>query len=194
MEVKLKMKVKNVPLLTTKEVRASKISKSSITKLCKEGTLERVSRGVYLNHNSKKDLPIEYEDLFYTVMSIKHGVICLISALSYYDLTEEIPRKFWIAIPANKKPLARDNIKFIRLRNYELGIKTINISGVKVNIYDVERTIVDSFRFLSIETAIKALKEYFKTNPKPDISKLLNYSRILRVNIKPYIEVLTINA
>lgn len=190
--MKEKKPMKDTPLITTSEAVKEHISKNKLSRLCHNGDIERVSRGVYFNPASTKELPIEYEDLFYTVLSIKHGVICLISALSYYDLTDEIPRKHWIAIPAANRPLDRSNIKFIRFRNHSLGLTIINVSGVEVKIYDKERTIIDSFRFLPVETAVKALKRYFSgTDIKVD--KLLEYAKILRVKIRPYIEAVTIN-
>ena len=60
-------------------------------------------------------------------------------------------------------------------------------------IYDLERTLVDAFRLLSVEAAIKALKEAFgpQRKQKPDLKKLADYAKILRVKIDPYLLMVT---
>ena len=73
------------------------------------------------------------------------------------------------------------------MRNIETGVTSIKIGSEQVAIFDIERTIIDSFRFLSKEIAIKALKEAVKTGYKIDLRKIERYSKKLRVNIDPYI-------
>jgi hypothetical protein len=60
-------------------------------------------------------------------------------------------------------------------------------------IFDQERTVIDSFRFLSRELAIKALKIYLQKTPthNPNFKKLSSYSEKLRYDISPYIEAIT---
>lgn len=74
------------------------------------------------------------------------------------------------------------------MRNVELGRQEIQIGGSRVAIFDRERCVIDAFRYLSQEIAIKALKAYlFESSEKPDLHKLSNYSRLLRVNIEHYL-------
>ena len=47
------------------------------------------------------------------------------------------------------------------MRNIDIGVNTIKMAGFKVKIFDKERTIIDSFRLLDFETAMKALKNIF---------------------------------
>ncbi|MBC7476371.1 MAG: type IV toxin-antitoxin system AbiEi family antitoxin domain-containing protein, partial [Candidatus Sericytochromatia bacterium] len=70
------------------------LNRTDINRLCNQKKIERVARGIYINSNEAENIPFEFSDLFYTVLSIKHGVIFGLSALSYYGLTDEIPRKF----------------------------------------------------------------------------------------------------
>jgi len=50
------------------------------------------------------------------------------------------------------------------------------------------RCVIDAFRYLSKEIAIKALKKYFQsTHFKPNPKKLGIYAKALRVNITLYI-------
>jgi len=74
------------------------------------------------------------------------------------------------------------------MRNIDLGKKDIAIGEYNVQIFDRERCIVDAFRYLSKEIAIKALQRYFQsTTGRPDQKKLGAYAKALRVNITPYI-------
>lgn len=181
----------NKAIITSKEAKRANISSSSLSRLSTSGRIVRVARVVYLNPYSTKQLPIAIEDLIYSVKSVRNGAICLISALSYYNLTNEIPREHWISIPPNSNPIKRRNIRFVKFPDYELGLKTIKIKGISVKIYDEEITIVDSFKYLSLETAIEALEKYFRKKQSPDIGKLKEYARIRNIDISKYIQELS---
>ena len=100
----------------------------------------------------------EIADLAEAAYLIPDSAICLLSALAIYGLTEEIPRQHWIAIRHGTSAIRNHQIKIIRLRNMELGKIRIQLGGMTVSIFDRERTVVDAFRLLSPEIAIKALK------------------------------------
>lgn len=128
-----------------------------------------------------------------TAQSIPKGIICLISALNYYGLTQEIQRQFWIAVPHASKAPKRPKTKIVRMRNATLGKKTLVVGEYRTFIFDRERCVVDAFRYLSKEAALRSLREYLKPTEqhKPDLSKLARYAKALRVEIIPYIEALT---
>ena len=79
------------------------------------------------------------------------------------------------------------------MRNISLGQTEIRIGESILKIFDRERTVVDSFRYLSKEVAIKALQNYLRPTKqtKPDIKKLMAYAKKLHVNLEPYILTLT---
>ncbi len=159
-----------------------------------KGQIEKVQRGMYKIKNLDFDSEFEWEDLAMTTLSIPNGVICLISALCYYGLTDEIMREFWIAIPHATTSPSRENTRIIRMRNLSLGKTSVKIGSRKIKIFDRERTIVDAFRYLDKEIALKALQTYLKSGKerKPDIDKLLRYAKRLRVNLTPYISAFTL--
>ena len=82
---------------------------------------------------------------------------------------------------------------FVRFRNMSPGKTTLKLRGAEIQIFNRERTIVDSFRHLSVETAIKSLKEGLKGrgNRKVSIRKLQQYAKKRHVNLTPYILTLT---
>lgn len=124
---------------------------------------------------------------------VNGGIVCLLSALAIYELTDEIPRQHWIGVRHGTDAVGNPNLKIIRFRNLELGKTTIELDGVTVSIFDRERTIVDSFRLLSREIAIKALKIALAQtgHQKLDLIKLQAYAKKLRVNIDPYLITVT---
>ncbi|MBN1216416.1 MAG: type IV toxin-antitoxin system AbiEi family antitoxin domain-containing protein [Candidatus Lokiarchaeota archaeon] len=175
---------------TVKEAEKEGVSRQVLSILCKKGHLERIARGIYrsVNFEFSDEYNIIFEELFKNALAIKNGIICLISALSYYDLTDEIPREHWIAIPNSQKVKKMPNVRFVRMRNITLGVITIKVGQYKVKIFDRERCIIDAFRYLSKEIAIKAIKAYFESKEiEKSISKLSKYAEQLRINIKPYI-------
>lgn len=161
---------------------------------CKKGQIEKVCRGMYKIKDLDFESAFEWEDLAVTVLSIPNGVICLISALCYYGLTDEIMREFWIAVPHATTAPSRKNARIVRMRNISFGQITVKIGSQKIRIFDRERTVVDSFRYLDRETALKALQAYLKADKerKPNIDKLLRYAKKLRVDLHPYISAFTL--
>lgn len=159
----------------------------------KTGLLERIRRGVYRGTEAPTSNSIQWGDLIDAIQTIPGGTVCLISALSIYGLTEEIPRQHWIAVKHETSIKAPRPIKIIRYRNMSLGRTEITIDGARIPIFDRERTIVDAFRQLSREAAIKALKMAFspRANEKIDLIKLENYAKQLRVPIEPYLQMVT---
>lgn len=176
------------------EGRKAGIPSRMLVYFCAKGQIERISKGIYKINHLDFDAEFEWEDLVITALSIPKGVICLISALYYYGLTDEIMREFWIAIPHATTSPARENAHIVRMRNISLGQTTIKIGSQTLKIFDRERTVVDSFRYLDKETALKALQAYLKTNKerKPDIDKLLKYAKKLRIDLISYISAFTL--
>ena len=151
-----------------------------------------MERGLYCNVKKPPKIDFKWEDLVYTVLSILNGVITGISALDICDLTDEIPRFHWIAIPNNTSIGFRPSVTAIRTRNHQLGLSSIKIGNVEVPIYEKEQILPEAFKLLSRETAIKAFKEAFSSQKKcPNVDKFVDYSKKLRINMIPYIEVVT---
>src|ERR1700730_2801149 len=80
------------PVFTAAEARAAGIPSRMLAHFCKKGIIERVTRGVYKGSQAKIEVDFQWEDLALVTMGIPNGVICLISALCYYGLTDQIKR------------------------------------------------------------------------------------------------------
>jgi predicted transcriptional regulator of viral defense system len=183
----------NKPFFTSKEAQERGVHPAVLAHYVKTGHLRRVQRGVYQKAGYTESSMFRWEDLIEAVYSTKGGVICLISALGVYDLTEEMPRQHWIAVRHDTSSRKNHHCKIVRLRNMELGKTEVILEGLKVAIFDRERTVVDAFRLLSRETAIKALRAALAQGGKNrlDVIKLQMYAERLRVNIAPYLMSIT---
>jgi predicted transcriptional regulator of viral defense system len=179
----------NTPYFTSRGARAIGVSAAVLSHYVKTGQLKRISRGVFQGVHYQNPSSFRWNDLVQAVCSIPGGAVCLISALAVYDLTEEIPRQHWIAIRHGTSAKSNRQIKISRFRNLELGKTDIELEGVSIPIFDRERTIVDAFRLLSPEIAIKALQMALAKGKKNrlDLLKLEAYSKKLRFNITPYL-------
>ena len=173
---------------TSKEVLALGVKIAALHYYIKKGVVKRIRRGVYQSSTCRNPT-FQWRDLIEAVISVSGGVVCLISALAIYELTEEIPRQHWIAVNNTTSIKKNREIRFTRLRNMDLGATHIDLEGVSVPIFDRERTIVDSFRLLSRETAIKALKMGLlqKGSKRINLVKLQEYAKKLRVDITDFL-------
>lgn len=178
----------NVPFFTAADAEKQNVPRHALAYLVKRGTLERIYPGTFRFSEYEPEVEVQWENLALVAASIPDSVICLISALCYYDLTDQIMREIWIAVPHESYPPKRPNTRIVRMRNIELGRIEITLGEYKVYIFDRERCVVDAFRYLSKEIAIKAIQRYFQnTGHKPNPKKLGLYAKKLRVNITPYI-------
>lgn len=179
---------------TSKEAHQLGVSSATLAYYVKNGELVRIGHGIYRGVNAPVTADFRYEDLIEAVLRTKNGVICLITALILYELTDEMPSQHWIAISHDTIHRYTPPTRIVRMRNVTLGKTTIKIDNIILPIFDRERTIVDAFRYLGRETALKALRDalHLKGPKKISIAKLMQYAKQLRVNIDPYILAMTL--
>lgn len=180
-------------ILRTAEAIALGIHPTYLYKLRNEGIVESLGRGVF-RLVSMPDF--SKPDLILAAKRIPQGIICLISALSYYELTTQIPHFIYIALPRSSR-LPQTDYPPLRCfwyskNTYEKGVETIVIDGVHVKIYNIEKTLADCLKFrqkIGMDIVLEALKEYWRRG-KTDLDKLYNFAKICRVEkiLQPIIE------
>jgi len=155
--------------------------------------LEVVSRGVYRLADSS---PLGNPDLVTVATRIPGGVICLISALAFHELTTQIPHEVHVALPrgAEKPRLDHPPIKTYRFtgESFTEGVETQELDGVSVRIYSPEKTLADCFKFrnkVGLDTAVEAVR-FYRERRHIKVDDLMRYAEICRVNkiIRPYLE------
>jgi predicted transcriptional regulator of viral defense system len=159
------------------------------------GTVEPLARGVY----RLADDPAPTDpDLVTVAAKVPRGVIYLISALAFHEMTTQIPHEVWIAVPRNSEPprLEYPPLRVVRLSQapYEAGIETHKLDGVSVKVYSREKTLADCFKHrneIGLDTVLEAVRLY-KARGRVHVDAILRYAAICRVaNVaRPYLEAL----
>jgi predicted transcriptional regulator of viral defense system len=162
-----------------------------------QGILVRISRGLYRLADAS---PPGNPDLVTVAIRLPKAVICLISALDYYNLTEQIPHFVYVALPQDAELPRIDHpplqIIWPSKKIYEVGIQEVILDNTPVKIYDPEKTITDCFKYrnkFGLDVAIDAIQRYFEQpTKKQNLNALMKYAKLNRVEkiITPYIETL----
>ena len=182
-------------VLKTSEILKSGIHTSTLYSLVKKGKLERISRGVYCLADNP---PLSNPDLMLIAKRIPKGVICLLSALSFHDITTHIPHEIHIALSSGSEEprLKYPPIRTFRFSNKAFieGIQIHRIDRVMIKVYSPEKTLADCFKFrntIGLDTAIEALKLY-RDRRDMKIDELMHFAKICRVTkiMRPYLEAL----
>lgn len=155
--------------------------------------VEPISRGVY--RLASLD-PLTHPDLVTVALRVPQGVLCLISALSFHELTTQVPHAIDVALERGKtKPrLDYPPTRFVWFSGpaFHDGIETHKLDGVAVRIYDPEKTLVDIFRYrnqIGMDVALEALR-FWRERRKRKLDVLLKYARMRHVEraMRAYLE------
>lgn len=180
-------------VLRTAEAIRQSIHPRTIYEMRDSGLIEPISWGLYRLSSLP---PLSAPDLASVSLQVPGGVICLISALAFHDITTQVPHEVYIALqhgstrPKIEHPPVR--IFWLSGKAFSEGIETRMIDDIQVRVYSPEKTIADCFKYrnkIGLDVALESLKLYLQLKKK-DINKLVHYSRICRVEkvILPYIE------
>jgi len=159
------------------------------------GMLEMLSRGVYRLAGNP---PLGNPDLVTVAARVPKGVVCLISALAFHEITTQIPHEVHIALPrgAEEPRLSYPPIKTYRFTGnaYTEGVEKYQLDGVTVSIYTPEKTLADCFKFrtrVGLDTAVEAVRLYCERK-QIQVDEIVHYADICRVKkiIRPYLEAL----
>ncbi len=152
-----------------------------------------ISRGVFRLSGSP---PLSNPDLVTVTTRVPSGVICLISALAFYELTTQIPHDVHVALPrgAEEPRLDYPPIKTYRFigEAFTAGVDVHDLDGIGVRIYNPEKTLADCFKFrnkVGLDTVIEAIR-FYRERRSINVDDLLHYATICRVSkiMRPYLE------
>ncbi|WEO65086.1 type IV toxin-antitoxin system AbiEi family antitoxin domain-containing protein [Rhizobium rhizogenes] len=137
----------STPIVRAYELRKAGIDGKTISRAVHNGELIRISRGLYQCAGSEVD---SEQALAEAAKLVPKGVIAMVSALAFHGLTDQMPRKIWIAISAKDwaPSPSYPPIRIVELRDkyMQQGIEHHRISGVNVPIFSVPKTLADIFR------------------------------------------------
>jgi len=183
------------------------ITATTVSRMEKAGELIRLGRGLY----QLPDAPASaHHDLAIVAKAVPTGVVCLVSALAFHELTDVIPSRVWIAIgPKDRKPsLTYPALQIVRfsLAHMKSGIERHVIDGVDVSITTPARTIVDLFRYRQSQgrrfksspglgVALEGLREALRKR-KATPAEIARCAAEMGewIDMRPYLEAMTANA
>jgi predicted transcriptional regulator of viral defense system len=169
------------------------IPHSYLSRLTRQGLLQRIERGVYV----LPDAPITtHHSLAEAATRVPNGVVCLLSALNFHQLTTQTSFEIWLAIgnKAWKPQVEALPLRFVRFSGpaYTEGIEVYTVDGVPVKIYEEAKTVADCFKYrhkIGLDLCLEALRNGLRRR-KFSVDQLSHFAKICRVHniIKPYIE------
>jgi predicted transcriptional regulator of viral defense system len=177
---------------TAKAIQAG-IHPRVLYQLRDENLLEQLSRGVYRLTDQEA---VSDPDLVIVATRISKAVICLVSALSFHEMTTQIPHTVSVALPRGSDTPRIDYppISIHRFSKEALltGITVHRIDNVSVKIYSPEKNLVDCFKFrnkIGMDVVLEALK-FYKGRREFKLGEILKYAKICRVEkiMRPYLE------
>jgi predicted transcriptional regulator of viral defense system len=188
--------VRRTGVLRPRDLDADGIPREYLRRLLNEGLLERTGRGLYLIAGSK---PTPNHTLAEACKRIPHGVVCLLSALRFHELTTQAPFEVWLAIDekARQPKVDYPPMRIVRFsgKALEFGVQEHRIEGVAVRVCSPAKTIADCFKYRNktgLDVALEALRDCWKQR-RTTMDELLAAAEVCRVAnvMRPYLESLT---
>ncbi len=181
-------------ILPSRQLEGMGLFRMDLRAAVSEGLIERVTPGIY--RRADADVT-ENHSLVEASERVPSGVICLLSALRFHELTTQAPPKIWIAVPRRswipKGPMLR--VLQFAPGSMRTGIEEHEIEGRVVRVTSIARTVADCFKFRSkvgLDVAIEALREARRMR-RCSVDEIMAQARVCRVAnvIRPYLEALS---
>lgn len=180
-------------ILRTRDALRKGIHPRTIYALRDDGRLERLSRGLYRLTAASS---LENPDLVAVALRVPHGVVCLLSALAFHELTTQIPHEVYLAIARGAEAPRIDDPPvrtfWFSGRSFTAGVEVHRLDGAPVRVYSREKTIADCFRYrnkIGLDACLEAIR-FYKQQGKVNVDALLQYARLRGVarGLTPYLE------
>ena len=168
------------------------LPRTYLSRLVEEGLLERVGYGLYSLSGGDFNEAQSWSEV---AVKAPKGVLCLLSALAFHELTTQNPFEVWLAVPRDAH---RPKIEFVQARVfrfaprvYEAGIETHAISGVEVKVYSAAKTVADCFYYQStvgLDVALEAMRDAWRKR-KATMDELYHFAEVRNIKNKmlPYL-------
>jgi predicted transcriptional regulator of viral defense system len=182
-------------IVRPRDIEAIGFPRQYLVRLHRRGKVNRPSRGIYTLPDANVT---EWHSYAEVAKRLPEGVICLLSALAFHEITTQSPPSVWIALRkgARTPALASPSLRIVRLSGPSLtgGIENHKIEGVPVQVYSAAKTVADCFKFrnkIGLDVAIEALKDCLRQK-KASVNEIYGYAKVCRVSniIRPYMEAL----
>jgi predicted transcriptional regulator of viral defense system len=182
-------------IVRSRDIEAIGFPREYLVRLHRQGKLDRPGRGIYTLSDASVTERHSYAEV---TKRVPEAVICLLSALTFHEITTHSPASVWIALNkgARTPALASPSLRIVRLSGQSLteGIEKHQVEGVPVRVYSAAKTVADCFKFrnkIGLDVAIEALKDSLRQK-KANVNEIYRYAKVCRVSnvIRPYMETL----
>lgn len=182
-------------IISIEELREKGLTLYKINQLVDRGILKKLNKKFYENTGYQG----EESDFYYAYAYVPTGVVCLMSAAVYYNLTTYRPDAVDVAIQRKSKVSTLPdwpevNLYYYTDERFELGIETIADGKNRFRIYDIEKTVVDIVFYrekVGIEETKEILTNYLRRRDR-NLNRLVRYAELMKCGgiMKNYLEVL----
>ena len=182
-------------IFSMQELKKQGLSQYKVSKLVEDGNLIKLNKSYYENAGYRG----EESDFYYTEAYAPNGVICLLSAAVYHNLTTYVPDAVDVAIPRKARISTLPDwppmkVYYYTDERYELGVQKIEEGKNGFQIYDMEKTVVDIVFYrekVGIEETKEVLLTYLQRKDR-NLNRLLKYAELMKCEktMRQYLEVL----
>lgn len=183
-------------VLRPRDLDALHVSREYLNKLWAQGVLDRPSRGMY---SLPDTAPTENRSIVEACQRVPHGVICLLSALRFHNLTTQSPFEVWMAIgeKARHPKIDLPVLRIVRFSQKTLayGVQKEQVEGITIQVYSPAKTVVDCFKYrnkIGLDVAIEALRDCRgkRAATNDEIWEAAKICRMTNV-MRPYLEAIS---
>lgn len=174
------------------DLEAHGIPRVVLTRMLSAGQLERIGRGLYRLPSPGS----EHESLVAIATKVPQAVFCLLTALQFHELTTQLPRQVWIAMPRGSHTPRIDYppVRMVQFTGeaYSAGVEEVERDHAKLRVYCAAKTVADCFKHrnrIGLDVALEALKDA-RARKKATTDQIWRYAKICRVAnvMRPYLE------
>lgn len=191
-------RVRRAGIVRPRDLTADGVSHQYLQSLARRGLLVRRGRGLYAVPGAA-DTFDEHETISDVAKRLPHGVICLLSALRFHDLTTQAPFEVWLAVEHSayvpRDPSLPLRVVYFSGAAFTEGVEHHQVNGVPVRVYNPAKTVADCFKYrnkIGLDVALEALRETWHER-RATMDELWRYAKVCRVaNVMlPYLQSLT---
>jgi predicted transcriptional regulator of viral defense system len=185
--------IKKVGILRPRDLDTYHIPREYLRRLYNRGLIRKNGRGLYTLTDSDIN---EHHSLAEACKKVPHGIICLLSALHFHDMTTQLPFEVWIAVDRKARKPKSDSLALRPVRfsgpALNAGIEEHVIEKVKVRVYKPAKAVADCFKYrnkIGLDVALEALRDCWEKK-QCTMDELWEYAEICRVSniMRPYLE------
>jgi predicted transcriptional regulator of viral defense system len=185
--------IRTAGVLRTRDLKGQGFAREQLRRLRDQGIVEQIGRGLYRLPDA--DIT-ENQSLVEAAKRIPQGVVCLLSALRFHDLTSQNPFEVWLALDRKARLPKVDTppLRFVRFSGsaFTQGVEAHWLQGIQVQIYSPAKTVADCFKYrnkIGLDVAVEALRDYARQGFR-SLDDIWRFAKICRVSnvIRPYLE------